>query len=140
VSRVWRTRSVEETRAVGRELAAELLPDRVLLLRGEIGAGKTVLAQGVGEGLGIDPKEIQSPTFTLVREHTGSAGRLAHLDLYRLEPHDTEVLGFEELLAGPGVKIVEWSERLPFSIARPLVLELRVLEDDRREIAELAKE
>ena len=136
MARVWRTRSVEETRAVGRELAAELLPDRVLLLRGEIGAGKTVLAQGIGQGLGIDPKEIQSPTFTLVREHAASSGRLAHLDLYRLEPHDAEVLGFEELLAGPGVKIVEWSERLPFAIPNPLVLELRVLEDNTREIVE----
>ena len=134
MGRIWRTRSVEETRAVGREVAAELLPDRVLLLRGEIGAGKTVLAQGVGQGLGIDPKEIQSPTFTLVREHAGSASRLAHLDLYRLEPHDAEVLGFEELLAGPGVKIVEWSERLPFAIPNPLVLDLRVLEDGTREI------
>jgi tRNA threonylcarbamoyladenosine biosynthesis protein TsaE len=140
VARVWRTRTVEETRALGRELAAELLPDRVLLLRGEIGAGKTVLAQGVGEGLGIDPKEIQSPTFTLVREHAGPAARLAHLDLYRLEPHDAEVLGFEELLAGPGVKIVEWSERLPFEVAEPLVLELQVLADGARQIAEQQKE
>jgi len=140
VARVWRTRTVEETRALGRELAAELLPDRVLLLRGEIGAGKTVLAQGVGEGLGIDPKEIQSPTFTLVREHAGAAARLAHLDLYRLEPHDAEVLGFEELLAGPGVKIVEWSERLPFEVAEPLVLQLQVLEDGTRQIAEQQKE
>ena len=140
MARVWRTRTVEETRALGRELAAELLPDRVLLLRGEIGAGKTVLAQGVGEGLGIDPKEIQSPTFTLVREHAGAAARLAHLDLYRLEPHDAEVLGFEELLAGPGVKIVEWSERLPFEVAEPLVLELQVLEDGTRQIAEQLKE
>jgi len=136
VARTWITRSVEETRALGRALVAELLPDGILLLRGEMGVGKTMLAQGVGEGLGIDPREIQSPTYTLVREHDGPRGRLAHLDLYRLEPHDAEVLGFEELLAGPGVKIVEWSERLPFALPTALVLELGVREDGGREIVE----
>ena len=137
MARTWITRSVEETRALGRDLASELLPDGVLLLRGEIGAGKTVLAQGVGEGLGIDAREIQSPTFTLVREHDGPRGHLAHLDLYRLEPQDAAALGFEELLAGPGVKIVEWSERLPFAVTAPVVLELRVLADGGREVVEV---
>jgi len=138
VARAWITRSVEETSALGRSLAAELLPGGILLLRGEMGVGKTMLAQGVGEGLGIDPREIQSPTYTLVREHDGPRGRLAHLDLYRLEPHDAEVLGFEELLAGPGVKIVEWSERLPFALPTALVIELGVREDGGREVVEVS--
>lgn len=112
----WQSASVEETRALGRELAAELAPDGVLLLSGDLGSGKTVLAQGVAEGLGIDPAEVQSPTFNLIREHRGSRGRFIHVDLYRLDPDEVGTLGLDELLAGPGVKVVEWAERLPFPV------------------------
>lgn len=112
----WQTANEEETRALGRALAAELAPDGILLLSGDLGAGKTVLARGVAEGLGIDPGEVQSPTFTLIREHRGSRGRLIHVDLYRLDPDEVGPLGLEELLAGPGVKVVEWAERLPFPV------------------------
>ncbi len=136
-ARRWRTSSLEETRAVGRELARELVPDGVLLLRGDLGAGKTVLAQGVGEGLGIDAREVQSPTFTLVREHAGPGGRLLHLDLYRLDPDDAWTLGFEELLAGPGVKVVEWAERLPFDPGPVLTLEVQVAGEGARTITEV---
>lgn len=115
--RSWRSsRDEAGTRALGRELAAELAPDGVLLLSGDLGTGKTVLTQGLAEGLGIDPREVQSPTFTLIREHEGPGGRLVHVDLYRLEPGETGALGIEELLAGPGVKVVEWAERLPFEV------------------------
>jgi tRNA threonylcarbamoyladenosine biosynthesis protein TsaE len=112
----WITHSEEETRALGAELARELAPDGILLLSGDLGAGKTVLARGVAEGLGIDPGEVQSPTFSLIREHAGSGGRMVHVDLYRLDPGETGALGLEELLAGPGVKVVEWAERLPFPV------------------------
>jgi tRNA threonylcarbamoyladenosine biosynthesis protein TsaE len=111
------TRSEAETREVGLALAGELAPDGVLLLSGELGSGKTVLARAIGEALGVDPREIQSPTFTLIREHEGSGGRLVHVDLYRLDPADVGTLGLEEMLAGPGVKVVEWAERLPFAVA-----------------------
>ncbi|HYX25745.1 MAG TPA: tRNA (adenosine(37)-N6)-threonylcarbamoyltransferase complex ATPase subunit type 1 TsaE [Thermoanaerobaculia bacterium] len=108
-----------------------MAPDGILLLSGELGSGKTVLAQGIGEGLGIDPREVQSPTFTLIREHRGSGGRLVHVDLYRLAPEDTAVLGLDELLAGPGVKVVEWAERLPFAVPGARWLRLRRLDDDQ---------
>ncbi|HET9768938.1 MAG TPA: tRNA (adenosine(37)-N6)-threonylcarbamoyltransferase complex ATPase subunit type 1 TsaE, partial [Thermoanaerobaculia bacterium] len=94
-----------ETRRVGEELLPELLPEGTLLLLGDLAAGKTVLAQGVAAGLGIDPAEVQSPTYTLVREHDGPRGRLLHLDLYRLEPAEAAALGLEELLAAPAVKV-----------------------------------
>lgn len=123
--RSWRSDSEEATRAVGELLAGELEPDGVLLLEGALGAGKTVLVQGLARGLGIDPAEIQSPTFILVREHRGARTSLAHVDLYRLEPADAGALGLEELLAGPGVKAVEWAERLPFPVAAALRLEIR---------------
>ncbi|MEO7973449.1 MAG: tRNA (adenosine(37)-N6)-threonylcarbamoyltransferase complex ATPase subunit type 1 TsaE [Thermoanaerobaculia bacterium] len=141
--RVWRTASVGETRALGAELAQELLPAGCLLLYGDLGAGKTVLAQGIASGLGIDPLEVQSPTFALLREHEVPQGaqagvRLAHLDLYRLEPAEAAACGFEEMLLGPGVKVVEWAERLPFSVPGALALTLRETPDGVREIAELA--
>ena len=120
--RRWLCRSENETRSLGRALAGELLPDRSLLVEGELGAGKTVLARGVAEGLEIEPAEGQSPTFTLVREHQGLGGRLFHLDLYRLEAGQVEEIGLDEVLAGPGIKVVEWPERL----RRPPVGALRV--------------
>jgi tRNA threonylcarbamoyladenosine biosynthesis protein TsaE len=123
--RRWRSASVEETRAIGRSLAAELAPDGALLLIGDLGAGKTVLVQGLAEGLGLDPRRVQSPTFTLLAEHRGEGGTLRHLDLYRLEPDQVAAAGFEEVLLGPGVKAVEWAERLPFAVPGARVLRIR---------------
>lgn len=135
--RFWRTRSPAETQALGRDLARELAPDGILLLSGELGSGKSVLARGIGEGLGIDPRDVQSPTFTLIREHRGSGGRLIHVDLYRLEPQQVAALGLDEVLAGPGVKVVEWAERLPFAVPGARALRLaRLAEEEGREIVE----
>jgi tRNA threonylcarbamoyladenosine biosynthesis protein TsaE len=127
--RRWQTASEAETEAVGEALAGELAPDGLLLLQGDLGAGKTVLARGIARGLGIDPREIQSPTFTLIREHRGRLGSLVHLDLYRLEPlapHEAADLGLDELLAGPGVKVVEWAGRLPGALASAATLSLEL--------------
>lgn len=144
--RSWICSSPEETRELGRELAWELAPDGLLLLGGDLGAGKTVLAQGVAQGLGIHRDEVQSPTFVIVREHGGdgpSAPRLIHVDLYRLEPEDVDGVGLEELLAGPGVKVVEWAERLPWDaaglgVAPVVALTLERLEEEgsRRRVTE----
>jgi tRNA threonylcarbamoyladenosine biosynthesis protein TsaE len=130
----WRTVDETETRRLGAALAARLAPDGALLLSGALGAGKTVLAQGVAAGLGIDPAEVQSPTYTLVREHAGPGGRLVHIDLYRLAPAEVLALGAEELLAGPGVKVVEWAERLPFAVPGALWLVIEALAGGGREV------
>jgi tRNA threonylcarbamoyladenosine biosynthesis protein TsaE len=127
----WVTHSEAETRDLGRTLARELAPDGVLLLSGELGSGKTVLARGIAEGLGIDPREVLSPTFTLIREHQGQSGRLVHVDLYRLDPEQVAALGLEELLAGPGVKAVEWAERLPFEVPGARTMRLARVEGGR---------
>ncbi|HET9211276.1 MAG TPA: tRNA (adenosine(37)-N6)-threonylcarbamoyltransferase complex ATPase subunit type 1 TsaE [Thermoanaerobaculia bacterium] len=133
----WVTHSEEETQGVGREIGRELAPDGVLLLSGDLGAGKTVLTRGIGEALGLAAGEVQSPTFTLIREHRGSGGRLVHVDLYRLAPEETAALGLEELLAGPGVKVVEWAERLPFDVPGARALRLSRIEGgEGREIVE----
>jgi tRNA threonylcarbamoyladenosine biosynthesis protein TsaE len=139
--RIWRSGGVEETRAIGESLANELAPDGCLLLYADLGAGKTVLAQGIARGLGIDPAEIQSPTYTLLREHEGAATRLLHFDLYRLSPEEVVAAGFEEPLLGPGVKVVEWAERLPFAVPGSMRVALgRVDGEDpeARELRELA--
>ena len=135
--RRWRTASAAETRAVGRALAGELAPAGILLLSGELAAGKTVLAQGIAEGLGIDADEVVSPTFTLVREHRGPGGALLHLDLYRLDPAAAAGIGLEEMLAAPAVKVVEWAERLPFAVPGALALRLERSGGDAREIVEV---
>ena len=148
-ARRWITRAAAETERLGAELAAELGPDGVLLLTGELGSGKTVLARGVAAALGIDPRQVLSPTFNLIREHRGAAGRpprMVHVDLYRLEPPEAAALGLDEVLAGPGVKVVEWAERLPAaSPAGPATLALRLRrlpggEDGEREIVEIVPE
>ncbi len=126
----------EETVEIGRHLAASLPPDGVLLLDGDLGAGKTVLTRGFALHLGLDPDEIQSPTFTLIREHQGPRGRLVHADLYRLKPEEAEGIGLEELLAGPGLKVVEWAERLPFAVPGAVRFALRRTADGGREIVE----
>jgi tRNA threonylcarbamoyladenosine biosynthesis protein TsaE len=90
--------------------------------------------RGVADALGIDPTEIQSPSFTLMRSHRGRGGSLLHVDLYRLDPEDIPDLGLEEALYGPGVKVVEWAERLPFPVSGAVVLRLR------RGVAEVERE
>lgn len=130
----WRSADAAATRRIGAALAQGLAPDGILLLEGDLGAGKTVLAQGVAAGLGIPAGEVQSPTYTLVREHRGPGGRLLHLDLYRLEPDDVAAAGIEEVLAGSGVKVVEWPDRLPFAPPNAVVVSITELPNGERDI------
>lgn len=106
------TASADETRALARTLAATLAPGAVLLLHGDLGAGKTVFVKGLAEGLGLDPGEVTSPTFTLVHEYRGGRLPLVHLDLYRLEHIELDEVGLDPDLAARGVVVVEWAERL----------------------------
>jgi tRNA threonylcarbamoyladenosine biosynthesis protein TsaE len=112
--RTFRTGSEEATIAVGEELARTLPPGAVVLLTGELGAGKTTLAKGIVKGLGAaDPEEVASPTFTLIHEH-GTGRRVYHVDLYRLdEAREVEALGLDELFDGDAVVLIEWGERFP---------------------------
>lgn len=97
---------------LGRELARTLQIGDVLMLHGDLGAGKTTLAQGVAEGLGID-SPVQSPTFTLVREHRAQDMMFYHLDLYRLDsPDELDDIGYEAYIdPTDGVSLIEWPER-----------------------------
>lgn len=102
----------EETRRIGEAIGRWAPEGLVLLLHGDLGAGKTTLTQGLARGLGVD-EPIQSPTFTLVAEHQGTGLRLFHLDLYRLAgPDELESLGFDQFLEPEGaVAVIEWPER-----------------------------
>jgi tRNA threonylcarbamoyladenosine biosynthesis protein TsaE len=102
----------ETTHRLGRSLGPHLAPGDVIALVGTLGAGKTVFAQGVAAGLGVD-EGVTSPTFTLINEYAGRLP-LYHVDLYRLAgPVDAGAIGLEEYLGGDGVALVEWPERAP---------------------------
>lgn len=104
------TESEEQTAAVGERLAGNLGPGDVVLLFGDLGAGKTAFVRGLARGLGASGDDVSSPTFTLVQEYAGRI-QLFHVDLYRLEPAEVDDLGLDELVAGDGVVAIEWAER-----------------------------
>jgi tRNA threonylcarbamoyladenosine biosynthesis protein TsaE len=128
------SRSEEETFGLAERLGAELKGGEVVLLTGELGAGKTVFAQGLALGAGVsDVSCVCSPTFTLVNVYQGRQ-TLYHIDLYRLEKaSEIEDLGWEDYI-GNGIVVVEWAERLPFPVAGVSV-QIEVGSDDARTIS-----
>ena len=117
----FKTRSVEETLALGERIAAMLHPPLLVILRGEVGAGKTTLVKGIAAALGAAAEdEVTSPTFTIVHEYVGVSVRLFHLDLYRLETEEQiAVLGINEMASYPdSLLLVEWGERFESIVNR----------------------
>jgi len=107
-------RTEAESDEAGREIARSLAPDTVVHLTGDLGAGKTFLARAIAAELGADPKEVASPSFAIVHEYPRrGAPPVIHIDGYRLSENRREWLeiGIPELLAGPGVKLIEWPKR-----------------------------
>ena len=129
--------SGEVTQNLGKKLGQSLDPGSILLLKGDLGAGKTTLVQGIGEGLGITDA-IVSPTFTLINEYPEGRIPLYHLDLYRLEPAEVRSLYLEQYWEGRefplGIVAIEWPERLPFKPDRHLEINLNHREDQGRQI------
>ena len=107
------THSETETEAAGREFAATLAAGAVVLLSGDLGAGKTAFVRGLAEGLGVDPRDVTSPTFTLVQEYRSGRLPLFHVDLYRLKPIEVDDIGLDEITLAGGVTAIEWPDRLP---------------------------
>ena len=110
-SGVFETASESETAAVGDSLGRTLRAGDVVLLYGDLGAGKTAFVRGLARGIGANPDDVSSPTFTIVQEYAGPSLTLYHVDLYRLEPPEVDDLGLEDLVAGDGVVAIEWAER-----------------------------
>jgi len=129
------TRSEDETASLARDLAATLRAGDVLLLSGNLGAGKTAFVRGLAAGLGIDPHDVSSPTFTLVHEYRGGRLTLYHVDLYRLGRAATEDLGLEELGARDGVLAIEWPDRLTHSLPAAKNVRLEIVDDQTRRIS-----
>jgi tRNA threonylcarbamoyladenosine biosynthesis protein TsaE len=133
---MYRTASEAATIALGVRLARELPASGVVLLIGNLGAGKTTLAKGIVSGRGAAAAdEVSSPTFTLIHEY--GEGRVYHVDLYRLdEEREVATLGLEEIFERQGLVLIEWGERFPRLLpARRTEIRIRLLADDEREIA-----
>ena len=107
------TATEADTAAVGRRLALTLEPGTVVLLEGDLGAGKTAFVRGMAEGFGLDPADVSSPTFTIVQEYRGPSVTLQHVDLYRLSPAEVADLALDDLLDDGSVMAIEWAGHLP---------------------------
>ncbi len=131
------THSAEETIAFGRELAGEILPPLLVLLSGDLGAGKTTLIKGIAEGFGAaHAEDVTSPTFTLVHEYRGPKITLFHIDLYRIDTErELETLALDDLIAPNCILLVEWGEKFPQLLRdKNLQIDLQRVSDQERKI------
>lgn len=128
------TANESETSDAGEALGRGLGRGDVVLLYGDLGAGKTAFVRGLARGVGANPEDVSSPTFTIIQEYAGSSLTLYHVDLYRLEAAEIDDLGLEDLVAGDGVVAIEWAER--WSGRPDDVTEVRIEDagEDRRRI------
>ncbi len=136
VRREIETHSSEETIARGREIGAGLQPPVLVLLSGELGAGKTTLTKGIAAGAGaVREDDVTSPTFTLVHKYEGTK-RVFHVDLYRVgDLHDLETLGLEDIFSENAIVIVEWPDRLKLRTDWPVLrIGLEHISEDVRKI------
>jgi tRNA threonylcarbamoyladenosine biosynthesis protein TsaE len=116
------------TEALAAEFSAGLSAGDVVLLSGDLGAGKTAFVRGLARGLGADPDDVSSPTFAIVHEYRGGRLPLFHADLYRLTPSDTRDLGLEELGVADGVLAIEWPERLAAAFQHATAIHLETVD------------
>lgn len=130
------THSAEETIALGRTLAELLAPPKLVLLRGDLGAGKTTLVKGIASAFhAAEEEEVTSPTFTLIHEYRGPRANLYHIDLYRIDTQrELDTLALDDLRASDSILLIEWGEKFPrFVHERDLEIMLeRVGESERR--------
>jgi tRNA threonylcarbamoyladenosine biosynthesis protein TsaE len=131
------THSPEETIALGRELVALLAPPKLVLLRGDLGAGKTTLVKGIAAGFDAAAEEdVTSPTFTLIHEYRGPRANLFHIDLYRIDTQrELETLALDDLRSNDSVLLIEWGEKFTHLLReRDLEISLNRHGEDKRKI------
>jgi tRNA threonylcarbamoyladenosine biosynthesis protein TsaE len=111
--KTFQTYSAEETTELGRRLAADLKPGSIVLLRGDLGAGKTTMVKGIAEGFqAAKAEDVTSPTFTLIHEYRGPAVTLFHIDLYRIDTQrELDTLALDDLLTPQSILLIEWGEK-----------------------------
>ena len=131
VSRTVETSGEAETAAAGAGLAPVLRTGDVVLLSGELGAGKTAFVRGLARALGVPEEDVTSPTFTLVQEYRAPTTVLFHVDLYRLSPREVEDLGLDEMI-GEGILAIEWPDRWVDPPAAAYDVQIEPLGGDRR--------
>ena len=129
------THSEQETADAARTLAGTLKSGEVILLSGNLGAGKTAFVRGLAAGLEIEPEDVSSPTFTLVHEYRGGRLTLYHADLYRLDKVATEDLGLEEMGVSDGVLAIEWPDRLAHSVPGAREVRIEIVDENTRLIS-----
>jgi tRNA threonylcarbamoyladenosine biosynthesis protein TsaE len=135
--REFTTTSPEETIALGKELVASLAPPKLVVLRGDLGAGKTTLIKGIAEGFNAAAQEdVTSPTFTLIHEYRGPTAIVYHIDLYRVDTtRELETLGLDDLMADSSVLLIEWGDKFErFEKERDVEIALERVGKNKRKI------
>jgi len=136
-TREFITHSPEETVALGRTFVDLLTPPKIVLLRGDLGAGKTTLVKGIAAGFrAASEDDVTSPTFTLVHEYRGPGANLYHIDLYRVDTQrQLETLGLDDLIAENSILLIEWGEKFPrFVRERDVEIALERVGENRRKV------
>jgi len=112
-SKQFQTHSAEETTDLGRQLASEIKPGSIVLLRGDLGAGKTTMVKGIAEGFkAAEAEAVTSPTFTLIHEYRGPEVTLYHIDLYRIDTQrELDTLALDDLMEPNTILLIEWGEK-----------------------------
>lgn len=131
------THSADETIAFGRTMAEVLKPPKVVLLRGDLGAGKTTLVKGIAEAFeAAEEEDVTSPTFTLVHEYRGPRATLYHIDLYRIDTErELDTLGLDDMMEPRSVLLIEWGEKFDrFVSGRDMEISIERLGEDERKI------
>jgi tRNA threonylcarbamoyladenosine biosynthesis protein TsaE len=135
MTREFTTTSPQETIALGKELAASLAPPKLVLLRGDLGAGKTTLVKGIAEGFeAASQNDVTSPTFTLIHEYRAPSATLYHIDLYRVDTQrELETLGLDDLMDERSVLLIEWGDKFErFERERDVEVALERLSENER--------
>jgi tRNA threonylcarbamoyladenosine biosynthesis protein TsaE len=140
--KTFHTHSAEETTELGRKLAAELKPGSIVLLRGDLGAGKTTMVKGIAEGFhAAEAEAVTSPTFTLIHEYRGPEVTLFHIDLYRIDTQrELDTLALDDLMEPNTILLIEWGEKFErFARERDVEIAIEHAGGDERRISVIAK-
>ncbi|HWF93305.1 MAG TPA: tRNA (adenosine(37)-N6)-threonylcarbamoyltransferase complex ATPase subunit type 1 TsaE [Terriglobales bacterium] len=136
-TREFTTHSADQTISLGRELAEMLSPPKLVLLRGDLGAGKTTLVKGIAAAFhAAEEEDVTSPTFTLIHEYRGPVATLYHIDLYRVDTaRQFETLGLDDLIAENSILLIEWGEKFArFERDKDVEIILDRLDENERKI------
>ncbi|HET7872418.1 MAG TPA: tRNA (adenosine(37)-N6)-threonylcarbamoyltransferase complex ATPase subunit type 1 TsaE [Terriglobales bacterium] len=135
--KTFTSHSAEETTDLGRQIAAELKPGSIVLLRGDLGAGKTTMVKGIAEGFNAaDAGDVTSPTFTLIHEYRGPEITLYHIDLYRIDTQrELDTLALDDLMDPKHILLIEWGEKFErFVKERDIEIAIEHLGGDERRV------